>query len=134
MTSRKGRRGDKVKLPVATVAYYGPDDKVSTKVAVGIIESWEEEPAELRRWTGTDVVHDPGVLKEVTEFINRHGARSVVVTDGIVGCPHEEGTDFPVGEDCPQCPFWRGKQGSASSNDERLKSRLAEDASDIRLR
>jgi len=33
-----------------------------------------------------------------------------VVTDGIIGCPHEEGIDFPVGEGCPYCPFWRGKQ------------------------
>jgi hypothetical protein len=29
-----------------------------------------------------------------------------------MGCPHEEGEDFPVGEDCPFCPFWKGKQGS----------------------
>ena len=26
--------------------------------------------------------------------------------------PHEEGLDFPNGEDCPFCPFWKGKQGS----------------------
>lgn len=29
-----------------------------------------------------------------------------------MGCPHEEGEDFPVGENCPFCPFWKGKQGS----------------------
>ena len=29
-----------------------------------------------------------------------------------MGCPHEEGEDFPEGEDCPFCPFWKGKQGS----------------------
>jgi hypothetical protein len=30
-----------------------------------------------------------------------------------LGCPHEEGEDFPHGEDCPFCPFWKGKQGSS---------------------
>ncbi len=38
MVAKGSVRGNKIKLPVATVAYYGPDDKVSTKVAVGIIE------------------------------------------------------------------------------------------------
>jgi hypothetical protein len=34
------------------------------------------------------------------------------MSDGNMGCPHEEGLDFPVGEDCPFCPFWKGKQGN----------------------
>jgi hypothetical protein len=32
-----------------------------------------------------------------------------VVTDGIIGCPHEEGTDYPEGASCPQCPYWAGR-------------------------
>ena len=32
----------------------------------------------------------------------------------VVGCPHEEGIDFPLGGDCPLCPFWNGKQGPAA--------------------
>jgi hypothetical protein len=36
------------------------------------------------------------------------------LSDGNMGCPHEEGQDFPHGEDCPFCPFWKGKQGSAA--------------------
>jgi len=28
---------------------------------------------------------------------------------GIIGCPHEEGTDYPEGKSCPQCPFWAGR-------------------------
>lgn len=100
-------------MPVATVAYYGPDDKVSTKVAVGIIKQLGKEPVELRRWVGKDVVNDPQIVEEVTDFIKQRGAKSVVVTDGNMGCPHEEGIDFPKGKDCPYCPFWRGKQGTA---------------------
>jgi hypothetical protein len=30
----------------------------------------------------------------VLVFLEEHGARSVVVTDGIIGCPHEEGVDY----------------------------------------
>jgi Protein of unknown function (DUF1186) len=29
-------------------------------------------------------------------------------TDRIIGCPHEEGIDYPLGRACPQCPFWAG--------------------------
>jgi len=35
--------------PVATVAYYGPDDKVATKVAVGIISGEDQEPIAMER-------------------------------------------------------------------------------------
>ena len=92
------------------MAYYGPDDKTPTKVAVGIVKRWGQEPVELKRWWGKDVAGDLGIQKEVADFIKKHEARSVVITDGIIGCPHEEGIDFPIGEGCPYCPFWRGKQ------------------------
>jgi hypothetical protein len=35
-----------------------------------------------------------------------HGAKPVVMSDGIIGCPHEEGIDYPDGQVCPQCPYW----------------------------
>lgn len=106
--ARKARRG--YKLPVATIAYYGPDDTTATKVAVGIVTQWGQEPVELKRWWGKDVQKDRRIQKEIVEFIKAHGAKSAVVTDGVIGCPHEEGVDFPEGEDCPFCPFWKGKQ------------------------
>ncbi len=53
---------------------------------------------------------DLDIQREIAEFIKAHNVKSVVATDGIIGCPHEEGLDFPIGEDCPFCPFWRGKQ------------------------
>jgi hypothetical protein len=27
----------------------------------------------------------------------------------IIGSPDEVGTDYPVGEVCPQCPCWAGR-------------------------
>ena len=122
MAPKGSGRGTKTKLPVATVAYYGPDDKVSTKVAVGIIEQLGKEPIELRRWAGKDVVNDPQVVKEVADFIRQHRAKRVVVTDGNMGCPHEEAIDFPIGKDCPYCPFWQGKQGTARGKGYQVKA------------
>ena len=28
------------------------------------------------------------------------------MTDRLIGCPHEEGIDYPMGRTCPRCPFW----------------------------
>ena len=39
-------------------------------------------------------------------FIEQHDVKSVVLSDRIIGCPHEEGIDYPQGEACPRCPFW----------------------------
>jgi hypothetical protein len=33
---------------------------------------------------------------------------SVAMTDGIIGCPHQEGIDYE-GEWCPLCEFWPGR-------------------------
>jgi hypothetical protein len=30
----------------------------------------------------------------------------VAAFDRIIGCPHEEGIDYPEGEICMKCPFW----------------------------
>ena len=102
--AKRGHRG----YPVATVAYYGPDASRASKVAVGIIPEEDARPAELRRWfseTG-DVRADPAVNVEIIEFIRLHRAKSVVLSPGIFGCPHEEGIDYPDGEVCPRCPYW----------------------------
>jgi len=114
--SKKSKQRNKAKLPVATVAYYGPDDKTATKVAVGIVKEWGTGPAQLKRWWGQDVTRDPGIQQQIADFIATQRARSVVVTDGIIGCPHEEGIDFPSGQECPYCPFWRGKQPDVKSS------------------
>src|SRR5882724_6248221 len=100
------------KYPIGTVAYYGPDDKTTTKIAAGVVVSDHDRPV-LQRWTGENVVNDPAVKQQIKHFFAKQGVKNVVVTDGNLGCPHEEGIDFPFGEDCPLCPFWAGKQGTA---------------------
>ena len=102
--AKKGFRG----YPLATVAYYGPDDKTASKVAVGIILEENGEAEHLERWIVEegDVRYNQSIIKQIMNFIKEHGVRSVAVTDKIIGCPHEEGVDYPEDEACPQCPFW----------------------------
>lgn len=105
--ARRGFRG----YPVATIAFYGPDDSHATKVAVGIVAAEGAEANPLERWfaESSDVRSDPAISKAIAEFLERHGVRSVAMTDRIIGCPHEEGVDYPDGQACPQCPFWANR-------------------------
>jgi hypothetical protein len=107
---KKARRGFSG-YPVATVAVYGQDDKVATKASVAIIAGDDQEPVALERWFSErgDVRQDYAIQQQILEFIKRHGAKSVVMTDRIIGCPHEEGKDYPEGEKCPRCPFWANR-------------------------
>jgi hypothetical protein len=105
------KRPTQPQYPIGTVAFYGPDDKTTTKIAAGVILHENAEPI-LKRWVATDVTTNPKVQQELKDFFLHHGVRQVAMTEGNMGCPHEEGQDFPAGEDCPFCPFWRGKQGS----------------------
>ena len=66
---------------------------------------------DLRRWLSkdqTDIRDDIRATEEVLAFITEAGAKSVVMTDRIIGCPHEEGIDYE-GATCPVCPFWAGR-------------------------
>jgi len=100
-------------FPIGTVAYYGPDDKTTTKIVAGVITEEGAEPI-LRRWMASDVTTNPKVQEQIARFFKKHGVRHVGMSPGNIGCPHEEGEDFPVGGDCPFCPWWKGKQGSGA--------------------
>jgi hypothetical protein len=107
---RKAKKGF-LGYPVATVAYYGPDNRRATKVAVGILTSEDSGVAQMQRWftqTG-DVRTDPEINTAILQLIGQHCVRSVAMYDRIIGCPHEEGVDYPVGEKCPRCPFWASR-------------------------
>ena len=102
--AKHGFRG----FPMATITYYGPDDQRASKVAVGVFLEEGGEPASLERWftDAIDTRADPGVNEAIVHFLQQHGVKSVVLPDRILGCPHEEGTDYPDGEKCPACSFW----------------------------
>jgi hypothetical protein len=103
----KGARG----YPVASVAFYGPTDKLASKVVVGITATEGADVEPLERWysPNQDARKNPQIMKTVLHFLEAHGVRSVVMPDSLLGCPHEEGKDYPEGESCPHCLYWRGR-------------------------
>jgi len=112
--AKAGFRG----YPVATIAFYGPDNHRASKAAVGIIAAPDTEPLEIRRWLADshDIRSDSAIAAETATFLREHDARSVSMVDAIIGCPHEEGIDYPAGEVCPRCPFWAGRDRWAAVN------------------
>ncbi len=93
------------------MAFYGPNDTTTTKIAAAVFLSEDSEPI-INRWVASDITVNRKIQKEMEAFFEHHGVSQIAMSDGNMGCPHEEGHDFPHGEDCPFCPFWKGKQGS----------------------
>jgi len=107
--AKKAKRGFRG-YPVATVAFYGPNDRFASKMVVGIIPGEGEDAVALEKWFSedTDIRRDPRIAKEATAFVKHWDAKSVAMVDGIIGCPHEEGIYYE-GPVCPQCPFWANR-------------------------
>jgi len=65
------------------------------------------DATELGRWfsEGADIRNNADIAEEVLTFVAAAGARSIAMTDRIIGCPHEEGIDYQ-GPTCPVCTFW----------------------------
>jgi len=106
--SRSAVRG---RYPLATIAAYGPATTLATKLVVSVVERpGQDDPTAMRSWTtqAVDVRHDPTIAADVADFIQQHDAKRTVSPDRIIGCPHEEGIDYPMGRTCPRCPFWVG--------------------------
>ena len=99
----------RAKYPLATVSAYGPDNRRATKLVVGILRRpGQRDPNPMRSWStdSTDVRNDPVIAAEVAHWLRSQGVKDTVSYDRIIGCPHEEGIDYPIGRACPQCPFW----------------------------
>ena len=99
--------------PVASVSYYGPDNTFATKVAVGIVLSdhQESDDIEMRKWVcgDMDIRFNENINNEILRFILSRNVKSVGIADRIIGCPHESGLDYPEGDSCPLCPFWKNR-------------------------
>src|SRR4030088_3592055 len=91
--SKLGFRG----YPVGTIAFYGPDAECASKVAVAVIVAPDTEAVALRRWFAEsgDVRNDASIFEEIALFLRDNEVHSVVMTKGMMGCPHEEGIDYP---------------------------------------
>ena len=105
--AKRGFRG----YPIASVAFYGPTNEFASKMVIGIRAS-EEADTEIERWfsqDGKDVRFDPVLGAKLAAFMKQKAPKSVIMTDRIIGCPHEEVIDYPRGTSCPQCPYWAGR-------------------------
>jgi hypothetical protein len=101
---------EKKDFPFGILAYFGPDNNTVTKIVAVVVEELEDEPI-IKSWMKPDVTEDPGVASEIGKFFLEWNIKDIIMTDGVLGCPHEEGIDFPVGGECPHCPYWaRHKQ------------------------
>jgi hypothetical protein len=95
----------KKNFPIGTLVSFGPDDVTITKIVAVVIPSQDSSPI-LKSWSSPEISTDPKTAAEIGQFFQNNEVVEVVMTDGVVGCPHEEGVDFPIGDDCPHCPFW----------------------------
>lgn len=107
----KKKANRKTGYPVGTIAYYGPDNTFASKLVVGIVISENDDATELRKWFAetTDVRLDQVINEQILEFLEQRNVQRVAMIDQIIGCPHEEGIDYPDGEVCPQCPYWANR-------------------------
>lgn len=114
------RKRKRKQYPFATLIPYGPNDRVVTKVVLGVFlreESMEKGPDVLKRWIGANILDRPKPIRELRAILRDHKVKAVISAPHVMGCPHEEGDDFPRGEDCPFCPFWKGRQGSGATEE-----------------
>jgi len=97
--------------PLGTLCAYGPNNRVATKLAAAILNGPSDKDPDpvLHRWitANGDARNDPAISAEIREFFASHGITRLSTPDRIIGCPHEEGKDYPEGESCPHCLFWQ---------------------------
>lgn len=109
---RKRKSPQKRSARIVTIALYGPDDRVATKLVASVVKESSGKIEALKRWYSpgdTDVRELDEVVEGVADLVAKANPKTVVSPDRIIGCPHEEGIDYPEGESCPECPFWVGK-------------------------
>lgn len=105
----KSHNNTKKSKLVVTVALYGKNDRVASKLVATARHMGSNKIKEMEKWysdTDVDVREIPDVVKELGAFIGKWNPKTVRALDQILGCPHEEGIDYPENESCPECPFW----------------------------
>jgi len=98
-------------MPLSHNWFFDRLKKRASRPARGYPIAEGADVAPLERWYSPekDARKNPQLLKTVLQFLEAQGVKSVVMPDRLLGCPHEEGIDYPEGEPCPQCPYWRNR-------------------------
>ncbi|MGC2625728.1 MAG: hypothetical protein WA269_02740 [Candidatus Udaeobacter sp.] len=112
---KRAKQGDQG-LPRATLAFYGPDNTRASKAVLGIFLHDDGE-AIIHRYLSddADARYKIDIQESILARLREHNVRSLIMMEEIFGCPHEEGVDYPEGEPCPQCPFWKGRDRFAAT-------------------
>ena len=106
---KKAKLGDQG-FPRATLAFYGPDEKKATKAVLGIFFRDGDEGTIHRYFSeDKDARFKIEIQEDVLARLKEHEVRSLIMVEKIFGCPHEEGKDYPEGQSCPHCPFWKDR-------------------------
>jgi hypothetical protein len=114
---RLAKQGD-AGVPRATLAFYGPDNTSASKAVLGIFLRDDSEAIIHRYFSDdTDARYKVDIQENVLARLREHEVRSLIMMEEIFGCPHEEGVDYPEGEPCPQCPFWKGRDHFAAGGE-----------------
>jgi hypothetical protein len=95
----------KTNFPIGMLVYFGPDDSTISKIIAAVILTKDSEPI-LQSWEGTGIGMNPTTSVDIGRFFTENQVVEVIMPDGVVGCQHEEGIDYPIGGQCPHCPFW----------------------------
>ena len=108
------KKGD-LGFPKATLAFYGPDNTRASKAVLGIFLQHDVDAIIHRYFTDdNDARYTLEIQESILARLREHNVRSLIMMEKIFGCPHEEGIDYPKGEACPKCPFWKGRDRFAA--------------------
>ena len=113
---KRAKRGDQG-FPKATLVFYGPDITRASKAVLGIFLHHDSEAIIHRYFSqNADARHETDILESILARLREHNVHSLILMEVIFGCPHEEGIDYPEGEPCPRCPYWRGRDRFAAGD------------------
>ncbi|MAM88956.1 MAG: hypothetical protein CME36_16770 [unclassified Hahellaceae] len=76
---RKGFQG----YPLISITYHGPSDSLATKVVVGFTAEEDAEMMTETFSTQTNIREDVAVQTTIIKIIDRSGAKSVSMDDGV---------------------------------------------------
>ena len=89
----------------------------ASKAVLGIFLRDDDEAIIHRYFSDdADARYKIDIQENILARLREHNVRSLIMMEEIFGCPHEEGIDYPKGEPCPQCPFWKGRDRFAAGD------------------
>jgi len=107
--SKKAKRGMRG-WPLATIVWCGCQPGHEGRGQSSPVRMRSPARCGIGKIVHGDVPKKPEILAEMLAFMEGYGVKSVVMSAGLRGCPHQEGIDYH-GQWCPDpaCAFWHGR-------------------------